>query len=121
MRNLVNQAHVYRGLGLGACVSPNAGGKALWCGIMMRASGCCIMPCPKGLHIPEIFKLMNYHRVYKLAGYAQEQYALIGHTEERQYKDAAACIDCGLCEKKCPQKLKIREQLRQTHAELAPV
>ncbi|MDR1444615.1 MAG: aldo/keto reductase [Treponema sp.] len=79
------------------------------------------MPCPGGLHIPEIFRLMNYHRVYKLTGYAREQYALIGHSEERKYKDAAACIDCGLCEKKCPQRLKIREQLRQTHAELAPV
>jgi predicted aldo/keto reductase-like oxidoreductase len=76
------------------------------------------MPCPQGLNIPEIFRLMNYHRVYQISAYAREQYAMIGKVDWMNYKNAAACIDCGICEQKCPQKLKIREQLKQTHAAL---
>jgi predicted aldo/keto reductase-like oxidoreductase len=35
------------------------------------------------------------------------------------YENASACIDCGECEKKCPQSLPIREQLKETHKTLA--
>jgi len=74
------------------------------------------MPCPKGLNIPEIFKMMNYHRVYGLTDYAKKNYAEIGKTPWMQFENAAACVGCGLCEKKCPQHLNIREQLKATHA-----
>jgi predicted aldo/keto reductase-like oxidoreductase len=77
------------------------------------------MPCPQGINIPEIFTLMNYHRVYKITDYAKQNYALIGKVDWMQYKDASACIECGLCEQKCPQSLPIREQLKETHRTLA--
>ena len=77
------------------------------------------MPCPAGLNIPEIFKIMNYHRVYGITDYAKENYAQIGKVGWMQYENAAACTSCGACEKKCPQKLAIRDQLRQTHEALA--
>jgi predicted aldo/keto reductase-like oxidoreductase len=77
------------------------------------------MPCPAGLDIPEIFTLMNYHRVYKLTDYARENYAQIGKVDWRKYKNAGACADCGVCEEKCPQKLPIRKQLKETHQTLA--
>lgn len=77
------------------------------------------MPCPKNINIPEIFKIMNYHRVYGLTDYAKGQYGQIGKSEWMKFENAAACIDCGACEKKCPQHLKIREQLKQTHETLA--
>ena len=77
------------------------------------------MPCPQEINIPEVFKMMNYHRVYKITDYAMEQYGMIGKVEWMNYKDASACVDCGLCEEKCPQKLAIREQLKQTHSALA--
>lgn len=77
------------------------------------------MPCPQGINIPEVFTLMNYHRVYQITGFARENYAQIGKVPWRQYKDAAACVECGVCEDKCPQKLPIREQLRETHRALA--
>jgi predicted aldo/keto reductase-like oxidoreductase len=77
------------------------------------------MPCPQEINIPEIFTLMNYHRVYKITDYARENYAQIGKVPWRQYKDASACVECGICEDKCPQKLPIREQLKETHKALA--
>lgn len=76
------------------------------------------MPCPAGLNIPEIFKMMNYHRVYKITDFARQEYQKIGKVDWMKYENAAACADCGACEDKCPQHLKIREQLKQTHAVL---
>jgi predicted aldo/keto reductase-like oxidoreductase len=77
------------------------------------------MPCPQGINIPEIFTIMNYHRVYKITDFAKKNYAEIGKTPWRQYQNAAACVDCGVCEKKCPQSLPIRAQLKETHRVLA--
>lgn len=76
------------------------------------------MPCPKGLNIPEIFKMMNYYRVYGLTDYAKKTYAAIG-SGNLKFQNAAACVGCGQCEKKCPQHLHIREQLRVTHDTLS--
>ncbi|MFA9380695.1 MAG: aldo/keto reductase [Acetanaerobacterium sp.] len=77
------------------------------------------MPCPQGVNIPLNFQLMNYHRVYGLTEYARREYAKIGNVEWLKGKKASACIDCGLCEEKCPQKIKIRSQLKDTVAALA--
>lgn len=76
------------------------------------------MPCPQEVNIPLNFQLMNYHRVYGLTGYAREQYAQIGNVEWMKGKRADACVDCGLCEEKCPQKIEIRRQLKETAAVL---
>lgn len=76
------------------------------------------MPCPKGINIPEIFKMMNYHRVYGLTKFARDNYARIGKDPWLNFQNAAACVQCGACEKKCPQHLHIREQLRTAHEAL---
>jgi predicted aldo/keto reductase-like oxidoreductase len=72
------------------------------------------MLCPQGVNIPLNFSIMNYHRVYGLTDYAREQYGNIG----KNGKKAEECIECGLCEEKCPQKIKIREQLKETASAL---
>jgi predicted aldo/keto reductase-like oxidoreductase len=77
------------------------------------------MPCPQGVNIPELFSMMNYHQVYKLTKHARENYAMIGKTPWMSYKNAEACVECGICEDKCPQKLPIRQQLKETHKALA--
>jgi predicted aldo/keto reductase-like oxidoreductase len=76
------------------------------------------MPCPQGINIPEVFTMMNYHRVYGITDYAKKNYAMIGKTPWMQFKDASACVECGVCEDKCPQKLPIRRQLKETHKAL---
>ena len=77
------------------------------------------MPCPQGVNIPEVFTIMNYHRVYKITDYAKKTYAQIGKTPWMKYENASKCVGCGICEKKCPQSLPIRQQLKETHATLA--
>jgi len=77
------------------------------------------MPCPGGLNIPEIFKIMNCHRVYQLTDFAKKTYAEIRVSPWMDFKNASACTECGECEKKCPQSLPIREQLKETHKTLA--
>ncbi|MCL2544479.1 MAG: aldo/keto reductase [Clostridia bacterium] len=76
------------------------------------------MPCPAGVNIPLNFELMNYHRVYGVTPYARAQYAQIGVSPWMPGEKASACTGCGACEEKCPQKLKIREQLAETAAVL---
>ena len=77
------------------------------------------MPCPNGLNIPEIFKIMNYHRIYQLTDYARKTYSDIGKNQWMKFENASACTECGECEKKCPQSLRIMEQLKETHRTLA--
>jgi predicted aldo/keto reductase-like oxidoreductase len=69
------------------------------------ACGYC-MDCPQGVDIPGNFKLYNFARVYGLADWAKNQYS----TKDAA-KRADACIACGECEPKCPNKLPIIEQL----------
>ena len=76
------------------------------------------MPCPNEVNIPLNFRLMNYHRVYGLTEYAQSEYQKIGTTEQLKGKKAEECIECGLCEDKCPQHIEIRKQLKETAAAL---
>lgn len=72
------------------------------------------MPCPNEVNIPLNFQLMNYHRVYGLTDYSKEEYNKIGTVEWMKGKKADACVDCGICEEKCPQKIQIRKQLKET-------
>jgi len=82
------------------------------------------MPCPKGINIPHVFELMNYHKVYKLTDYSKAEYKNLYIPMEKRTAsweiewgtDAGQCAECGQCEEKCPQKLKITEQLKETHA-----
>lgn len=67
------------------------------------------MPCPNDVNIPRNFRIMNYHRIYQLTDYARDEYRNLKDQEK-----ASNCIECGLCEQKCPQKIKIRSQLRET-------
>jgi uncharacterized protein len=75
------------------------------------------LPCEQGVAIPRIFSAMNMHRVWGLTEHAKHMYSHVAN-EEKGTKQADACIECGLCEEKCPQKIKIIEQLKETHEAL---
>jgi len=76
------------------------------------------MPCPTGINIPHVFSLMNYHKVFGLTEYAKSNFSRLG-PEAKTGRSPADCIECGVCETKCPQKILIREKLKETLKELA--
>lgn len=96
---------------IGAMLEENRELSRLYC------TGCeYCMPCPNNVNIPEIFRLMNLHRVWGLTDAARERYAEI--TASEKYEDATGCIECGQCEEKCPQNIPIIEQLKESHRAL---
>lgn len=80
------------------------------------------MPCPNGVDIPRNFELVNYYRLYGLDQYAKNRYMRLGQKmveDEPKPAWAEACQECGECEDKCPQNIKVREQLKEAHTLLA--
>ena len=70
-------------------------------------------PCPVGVDIPRIFGLYNQ---YKTSGnFFHFQLVYDKMTEDEK---ATACVNCGVCLKKCPQKINIPEHLKRIAAEL---
>jgi predicted aldo/keto reductase-like oxidoreductase len=57
--------------------------------------------------------------VYNIKDFAQKGYAEIGTNDWVKGKRADACTECGICETKCPQKLEIRKQLKESHLALS--
>lgn len=72
------------------------------------------MPCPNKVAIPQIFELMNLHRVWGLTDLAKRRYRHLGPEHREGWLPASECLECGECEPKCPQKIPIVEQLKET-------
>ena len=70
-------------------------------------------PCPAGIVIPQIFNMYTYYNVYGLKDHARKMF---DKYLEKEGKLSDACLDCGKCEHKCPQHLKIRENLKMVEA-----
>jgi hypothetical protein len=75
------------------------------------------MPCPHEVNIPVCFEALINHKVYGFTEHAMRQYRAIGD-KWLKGKRADACVQCGECEAKCPQKIPIRKKLKETVAEL---
>lgn len=78
-------------------------------------------PCPSGVGIASVFKLWNVLRGYGNAAYSRVEYSKMKnetHWADFRGKWAEACTECGLCEKKCPEKLSIRNDLKKAHETL---
>lgn len=70
-------------------------------------------PCPKGINIPRIFQAYTYHNVYGLSPLAKKTFLEYRDNAEKPGATSKDCINCGYCERKCPQHLKIRELLKK--------
>lgn len=68
-----------------------------------RRCGYCL-PCPQGIDIPTNFLMEGYYTRYNLEDWAQGRY-------EAMSPRANDCIECGICETKCPYDLPIIKML----------
>lgn len=70
-----------------------------------RRCGYCA-PCTAGIDIPSIFVLQAYKERYGLPDWAEDRYKAAKYT-------AKDCIECGICEGRCPYDLPIRDMLKK--------
>jgi len=74
------------------------------------------MPCPKGVDIPGTFAAYN-RRASEGRFWGMVDY--ITCTTLRKNGCAASnCVECGKCEKHCPQGIPIRQELKNARKEL---
>lgn len=66
-------------------------------------------PCTAGIPISAVFLMEGYYTRYDLKEWAQARYdGLAGH--------ATDCVECGVCESRCPYNLPIRQMLKNAAA-----
>ena len=63
-------------------------------------------PCSAGINISGAFLFEGYYNRYGLQEWAAGRYTAMPKT-------ASDCVDCGLCEERCPYHLPIREMLKR--------
>jgi len=65
------------------------------------------MPCPKEINIPSVFNAYTYHNVYGLTDQARNMWG------NKRGADIADCVNCGVCNEKCPQKIDVMAKLQE--------
>jgi predicted aldo/keto reductase-like oxidoreductase len=73
------------------------------------------LPCPEGIKIPAIMACIYEDRYLGLADHARRMYNSRGTGEVK----AEACTACRQCEEKCPQGLKIADEMQYALANYA--
>ena len=80
-------------------------------------TGCAYcMPCPKQVNIPGTFAA--YNRRYQENWFWGLIEYVMASVLQKDCTSASACIQCGKCEKHCPQHIAIREKLQEATKEL---
>lgn len=68
------------------------------------------MPCPKNVDIPGTFSA--YNKRYSDGKYEAWNEYLMCTVMRKDATSASNCVECGLCEKHCPQHINIRQELK---------
>ena len=79
--------------------------------IKVGCTGCAYcMPCPKGVDIPGTFHAYNMMYAENKKNGRREY--LMCTALRKNPASASQCIECGKCEKHCPQHIEIRKELK---------
>jgi predicted aldo/keto reductase-like oxidoreductase len=84
--------------------------------LKIDCTGCAYcMPCKTGVNIPANFSMYNDMFVFKtFAKMSAMSYNRFLSPEQK----ASNCAECGECEEKCPQHIKIKDNLKTVHQSL---
>ncbi len=86
--------------------------KAIQSDMKVGCTGCgYCMPCPKGVDIPGTFAA--YNRRYAENWYTAMKEYFMCTTLRKNSAAASNCVECGKCEKHCPQNIPIRKKLKE--------
>ncbi len=89
--------------------------------IKIGCTGCgYCLPCPAGVNIPLCFGFYNDKYVYDEKSYALFYIGMLSGVDGGVPSYASLCRDCGKCEKHCPQKLPIRQHLKEVSRDMEP-
>lgn len=79
--------------------------------VRVRCTGCAYcMPCPQGVDIPGCFSAYNMR--YTDSWFQGLKTYFMCTTLRKNPTNASNCIQCGKCEKHCPQNIPIRKALK---------
>ncbi len=85
--------------------------------IKVGCTGCgYCMPCPKNVDIPGTFAA--YNRCYTESKFWSSVDYIICTALRKNSTAASNCIECGKCEKHCPQHIEIRKELKNAQKDL---
>ncbi len=87
--------------------------------IRVGCTGCgYCMPCPAGVNIPDVFAMYNTAALGQpLQQRIQYTMASSGYAGGKP-NHAGLCMQCGKCERHCPQHIEIRKELAQAHRKM---
>lgn len=75
-----------------------------WEGHCMYCGHCA--PCPKGIDVASVTKFLNLARAKsRVPETVREHYAVLEHK-------ALECVECGICETRCPFQVSIRDNMK---------
>lgn len=78
------------------------------------------MPCPKGVNIPLCFSFYNDYSMNKGAQPRFQYLLMTSDAMGGKNSLASQCIECGKCEKVCPQHLPIKAHLKSVRKDMEP-
>ncbi|MBR1629366.1 MAG: 4Fe-4S dicluster domain-containing protein, partial [Lachnospiraceae bacterium] len=86
--------------------------KRLQAKLAVGCTGCgYCQPCPQGVDIPNCFSALNNSHIEGwFTGFREY---LMCTSFRKKKTNAGLCIECGACEKRCPQHLAIRRELKR--------
>lgn len=81
-------------------------------------TGCAYcMPCPSGVNIPGCFSAYNDKYLLNDKRIRYKYFQALGILSKKP-AFASMCVECGKCERHCPQKIEIRKELKTVKKEM---